>query len=140
MESFDEKLNRVLELLKKGEPVKMRKADGVSTIKDIKLRNNIVIIEFMDGDAIFLTRKQFMERQIITEKKNPEKEQEDDVNNMIKTMNEMANEGWKIYFKGIRINSLEKKDQWIVVKTENGMTYIKRRKDFLNSYKSARRD
>lgn len=134
----ESKINHVFELIKKGEKVKMKRAEGVFEIKDIETKNNVIIVKFVDNIALFLTGEQFLNREIFIEKNKKIKYTATEVVNMVKTMKEYMEKGWKVYYKGKQITSIDNKEEYAIISTIDGTIYMPTRKEFLESYKTAR--
>lgn len=138
MEPVEEKIDQVNSLIKSGKKVKMRRADGVERVKSIYTKNGIVIVEFMDGEMLLLTKEQFLEREIIVEKRKTTNVDENEVENMLNAIHELQKEGYQLFFKGKRITNIRKEGNYIITETEDGTIYTQSPRDFLESYKTAR--
>ncbi|CAJ31559.1 hypothetical protein AFV6_gp05 [Betalipothrixvirus pozzuoliense] len=138
MEPVEEKIGQINSLIKSGKKVKMRRADGVERVKSIYTKNRIVIVEFMDGEMLLLTKEQFLNREIIVEKRKTTNDNENEVENMINAMRELQKEGYQLFFKGKRITNIRKEGNYIITETEDGTIYTQSPRDFLESYKTAR--
>ncbi|CAJ31496.1 conserved hypothetical protein [Betalipothrixvirus acidiani] len=138
MEPVEEKIGQINSLIKNGKKVKMRRADGVERVKSIYTKNGIVIVEFMDGEMLLLTKEQFLEREIIVEKRKTTNVDENEVENMLNTIRELQKEGYQLFFKGKKMTNIRKEGNYIITETEDGTIYTQSPRDFLESYKTAK--
>ncbi|MCY0874934.1 MAG: hypothetical protein OWT28_01415 [Firmicutes bacterium] len=138
MGSVEEKIKKIESLLQKGITVKMRRADGAKQIEGISTKNGVIIIKFTDGELLFLTEGQFMNRDVITEKEKNTNINENEIENMLNTLQELKKEGYKLFLKGKKIVNIRKEGNLIITETEDGTIYTQSQREFLESYKTAR--
>jgi len=66
-DKVEQKIKDIKKMIKNDVVVKTRDLNGMHQIRDIVKGQDIIIVMYKDGSAIFLTYKQFLEKKIVFE-------------------------------------------------------------------------
>jgi hypothetical protein len=66
-DKVEQKIKDIKKMVKNDVIVKMRDLNGMHQIRDVVKGQDVVIVMYKDGGAVFLTYKQFLEKKVVFE-------------------------------------------------------------------------